>query len=152
MMVIAVRQQKKQKTWILKKIDKDYPGALWGNQMERELNPPPDQKLVRTLSGFEIVPDKSSNEDSQAIVASREALAYEPSTEPKAYTWVSSTGTFSRDEDKDKWTDITDRIFDKKSDRGVLLQAMGFDPSKLNYNQPLNRDTFFVPQYGTLED
>ena len=135
----------------LQPIEKDYPGALWGNQMERELNPPPDRKRVRTLSGFEIVPSESSKEDPNAIEVRRQTLAYEPSSRV-GYTWVNSTGTFSHDSSQDKWIDITARIVSQQSDRHQLLQAMGFDPSQLNYNQPLERDTFSVPQYGTLEN
>jgi hypothetical protein len=133
----------------LNKLWKDYPDALWGHQMERALNPPPEQKLVRTLSGFEIVPSQVSNEDPHPLTASRQVLAYDPYTQI-GYTWVNSSGKFTPDSSKD-WQDIVNQIVATQSDRSQLLQVMGFEPSQLNYSQPLNRDTFFVPQYGTLE-
>ncbi|MGJ8573113.1 MAG: DUF6603 domain-containing protein [Hoeflea sp.] len=129
--------------------DKAFPSALWGHEMEQDLNAPASQRVVAGVSGFSVVPKKTSN-PGPPITVKRSSLAYDPYTY-EGFTWVPSIGKFAEASTQGDWSILQGQIQATQSKRDSLLSAMGFDPSEVNFNKPVSQDVYFLPEIGTIQ-
>jgi hypothetical protein len=130
-------------------VSKSIPSALWGQQMETQLNRP--NSMFPAMTGVRLTPAKPSSPGPSETVP-RNKLAYDTTPLPDGYR-LSELQTFNVTNKNATWKDVENNILNASvaAARSTLLTGMGFDPGQFNCSQPFAEDTIYPPQFGEFE-